>query len=133
VELNSLYALNVTGSIAYGSVAANADTGSTNQVATTTNTGNYKIDVEFSGTNMTLGANTIAASQQRYGTSTASYASLTFALSTTATQRDMNIAKATASSTPAASSTFWGIAVPNGQLAGSYTGTNTFTAVYSAN
>ncbi|MEK7465284.1 MAG: hypothetical protein AAB631_00740 [Patescibacteria group bacterium] len=132
-ELNSLYALNITGSISYGSVAAGADTGASNQTATVTNTGNFKIDSEFSGTNMTDGSNTINATQQKYATSSVTYASLTFNLSTTATARDINIVKATSSSTPSTQGTFWGIAIPNGQVAGSYTGTNTFTAVYSSN
>ncbi len=130
-ELNSLYALNVTGAISYGSVAAGADTGSTNQTATTTNTGNFKIDLEISGTDMT-GGGTIVASQQKYGSSSVTYASLSYNLSTSATARDWDIGKATASSTPAASSTFWGIAIPTGQTAASYSGTNTFTAIFSS-
>lgn len=133
-ELNSLYALNVTASINYGTLAANADTGSSNQVATTTNTGNYKIDAEFSGTNMTDGGSlSISASQQKYGTSSVTYASLSYSLSTSPTQRDLNLVKATTSTTPSATSTYWGLAIPAGQAAASYTGTNTFTAVYSAN
>ena len=133
-ELNSLYALNVTAAINYGTLAASADTGSTNQAATTTNTGNYKIDVEFSGTNMTDGGSlTIAASQQKYGTSSVAYASLGYNLSTSPTQRDINLVKATTSTAPSASTTYWGLAIPAGQAAAAYTGTNTFTAVYSAN
>lgn len=130
VDINSLYALNITASINYGSVAPGADTGSGNQTATTTNTGNAKIDIEFSGTNMS-GPATLAATQQKYGTSSVAYASLAYTLSTTATSRDINFFAATASSTPAATSTFWGLAIPNGQTLGSYTGTNTFTAIYT--
>ena len=133
-ELNSLYALNVTASINYGTLAANADTGSGNQAATTTNTGNYKIDTEFSGTNMTDGGSlTIASAQQKYGTSSVAYASLVYNLSTSPTQRDINVGKATTSTIPSASTTYWGLAIPAGQAAAAYTGTNTFTAVYSAN
>jgi hypothetical protein len=132
-ELNSLYALNVTASISYGTLAANADTGATNQLATTTNTGNYKLDIEFSGTDMTDGGvNTIVAAQQKYSTTSATYASLAFTLSTSPASQQVNIVKATASSTPSTQTTYWGIAIPSGKPAGSYTGTNTFTAIYSA-
>jgi hypothetical protein len=132
-ELNSLYALNVTASISYGTLAANADTGAVNQSATTTNTGNYKLDIEFSGTDMTDGGvNTIVASQQKYSSTSVTYASLAYNLSTSATARQINLIKATASSTPSVQGTYWGIAIPDGKPAGSYTGTNTFTAIYSA-
>jgi hypothetical protein len=130
-ELNSLYALNVTASISYGTLAANADTGASNQVATTTNTGNYKLDIEFSGTDMT-GPDTIVAAQQKYSSTSVTYASLAYSLSTSATARQINLIKATASSTPSNQATYWGIAIPSGKPAGAYTGTNTFTAIYSA-
>lgn len=130
-ELNSLYALNVTASISYGTLAANADTGAANQSATTTNTGNYKLDIEFSGTDMT-GPDTIVAAQQKYSSTSVTYASLAYNLSTSPTSRQINLVKATASSTPSVQGTYWGIAIPSGKPAGSYTGTNTFTAIYSA-
>ncbi len=130
VELNSLYALDVTASINYGAVPANTDTGSTNQVATTTNTGNYNIDIEFSGTNMASGGDTLLASQQKYGTSSAAYASLTHTLSTSPTARNINVGRTTTSTSQTASTTYWGIAVPGGQPTGSYTGSNTFTAIF---
>jgi hypothetical protein len=130
-ELNSLYALDITASISYGTLAADGDTGATNQIATTTNTGNYKLDIEFSGTDMT-GPDTIVAAQQKYSTTTATYASLAYTLSTSATARQVNLVKATASSTPSQQATYWGIAIPSGKPAGAYTGTNTFTAIYSA-
>lgn len=130
-ELNSLYALNVTASISYGTLAANADTGAANQSATTTNTGNYKLDIEFSGTDMT-GPDTIVAAQQKYSSTSVTYASLAYNLSTSPTSRQINLVKATASSTPSIQGTYWGIAIPSGKPAGSYTGTNTFTAIYSA-
>ncbi|MDO8469697.1 MAG: hypothetical protein Q7S84_01595 [bacterium] len=133
VELNSLYALNVTGSISYGSLTANTTTGASNQTATITNTGNYKTDTEFTGTDMTSGGNTIAATNEKYGLSDVTYASLSFSLSTSATNRDTNIIKTTTSTTPSTQATYWGISVPNGQVAAAYTGTNTFTSVYSAN
>lgn len=130
VDINSLYALNVTAAITYGSIAPGADTGTSNRTATTTNTGNAKLDIEFSGTDMT-GVGTLAATQQKYGTSSVTYTSLGNTLSNSATARDINLGQAITSSTPSTSSTFWGLAVPNGQTLGVYTGTNTFTAIYT--
>lgn len=130
VDMNSLYALNVTAAINYGSIAPGSDTAGANQTATTTNTGNAKIDEEFSGTNMS-GPASLAATQQKYATSSVTYASLTHTLTTSPVARDMNIFPTTSSSTSAVSSTFWGLAIPNGQTLGSYTGTNTFTAIYT--
>jgi hypothetical protein len=132
VELSTLLGLQVTAAINYGVVAANANTGATNQVATTTNTGNSKLDIEFSGTNMT-GPATIAAAQQKFGTTSVTYASLSYTLSTSAALQQMNMGIAVTSTAPFASGTYWGIAIPNGQVNGSYTGTNTFTAVWSSN
>lgn len=129
-ELNTLLALDVTGSINYGALTANTDTGATNQVATTTNTGNVRQRTDISGTNMTSGANSIAATQQKFATSSATYASLTHTLSTSPTNYQTNIQPATTSTVPAVSSTYWGIAVPDGQAVGTYTGTNTFTATW---
>lgn len=129
-ELNTLLGLQVTAAINYGTQAANTDTGSTNQPATTTNTGNSKLNIEFSGTNMT-GPATLAATQQKYGTTTVTYASLAYTLSTTATLRQNKLGIAVTSTAAAASTTYWGIAIPAGQTQGTYTGTNTFTAVWT--
>lgn len=133
VELNSLYALDVTASLGYGSIAAGASS-TADSIATTTNTGNFKIDSEVSGADMTAGAFTLVATEQRYGTSSASHPDLTFQLTTTATARDLNVPAAVTSTTPTSTvTTFWRINIPNGTRTGSYTGTNTFTPIYSAN
>ncbi len=133
-ELNSVYALNVDGTIVYGTMTANT-TSTISEIGqsttTVTNTGNYKIDTEVSGTDMT-GAGTIIASKQKYATSSLGYESLTYSLSTGATARDLNIVKSTSSSTPSTQATYWGISIPGGQTQGGYSGTNTFTAIYSA-
>ncbi|KKK95777.1 hypothetical protein LCGC14_2669390, partial [marine sediment metagenome] len=133
-ELNSVYALTVDSAIAYGSMSADA-TSTLSEIGqsttTVTNTGNYKIDTEVSGTDMT-GSGTIIASKQKYATSLLGYESLTYTLSTSATARDLNIVKATSSSTPSTQDTYWGISIPSAQAEGGYSGTNTFTAIYSA-
>lgn len=129
VELNTLLALNVTASISYGSVSPGGTTGATNQTTTVTNTGNGAIDVNLSGTNLTSGSNTIAVGNQKYATSTFTYSSCTVctALSTTPTQYILNVIKPT-SATPSTKDVFWGLSVGTNP-SGSYTGTNTFTAV----
>lgn len=130
VELNTLYALNVTGAIAYGSVGSGSDTGSSNQTATVTNTGNALIDSQLSGTDMTFTVNTILVSNQKYSTSTFTYSSCTTCtnLSTSPTAYDINLAKPT-NTTPVTTNIYWGLAVPGGRPQGSYSGTNTFTAI----
>ena len=131
-ELNTLVALNTTSAIVYGSVSPGSNTGATNQNGTTTNTGNAIIDIEFTVANMTSGPNTLQGSQQKYGTTSVTYASLPYTGSSTATVRDWNVGKTATSTTDSASSTFWGIAVPSGQASGTYSGTNTFVAVWSS-
>jgi hypothetical protein len=132
VELNTLYALNVTGAITYGTVGSGDDTLSTNQTATITNTGNALIDNQLSGTDMAFEVNTILVSNQKYSTSTFTYSSCNsptcINLSTTPTAYDLNLPKPT-STTPVTTNTYWGLSVPAGKPPGSYTGTNTFTAI----
>ncbi|MEK7608468.1 MAG: hypothetical protein AAB495_02730 [Patescibacteria group bacterium] len=130
VELNTLFSLNITNSINFGSLLPGGDSGAVNQIATTTNTGNAAIDVEFSGTNMVFGANTIAVGNERYATSTFTYSSCTVctALTTIATAYELDLAKPT-STAVVEDTVFWGLSVPNGNPPGSYTGTSTFTAV----
>lgn len=131
VELNTLAGVAVTPStINHGQVSAGANSGATNQTATTTNTGNSKIDIEFSGTDMT-GAGTLTVDNQKYSTTSVTYASLAYTLSTTAALKDINLGATTATTSPTTSSTYWGINIPNGTASGTYTGTNTFTAVWS--
>jgi hypothetical protein len=130
VELNTLYALNVTGAIAYGTVGSGSDTAGANQTAEVTNTGNALIDNQLSGTDMTFDVNTILVSNQKYSTSTFTFSSCTTCtnLSTTPTAYDINLAKPT-SITPVTANIYWGLSIPGGRPPGSYTGTNTFTAI----
>ncbi len=128
VEMSSLIALNVTASIAYGSVNANADTGVTNQTTTLTNTGNRDMDPELSGAAMTDGGSgTIAASQQKYGDTAFTYSSGGTALSGTPVTFDITLPQRTAG--VITDDVLWGLGVPNGTVNGSYTGSNTITAV----
>lgn len=128
-ELNTLLALNVTGSINYGSVAPGGNTGSTNQSTTVTNTGNATIDINLSGTNLISGGNTITVGNQKYATSTFTYSgcSVCTALTTSPVQYIVNILKP-ATTTPVTQNVYWGLSVGTNP-SGSYTGTNTVDAV----
>ncbi|MDO8469698.1 MAG: DUF2341 domain-containing protein [bacterium] len=100
IELNSLLALDVTSSIDYGTLDANADTGSSNRKTTVVNTGNIPIDPDVSGTNLTSGAYSITAGQQKFSSSTFTYSSCTTctALATTATSTDIALPRASSTS-----------------------------------
>ena len=131
-ELNTLVALNVSSTITHGTVAPGSNTGATNQNATTSNTGNNTIDLDISASDMTGPGNPIVSTNQKYGTTNTTYADLPFtATSSPPAQRAWNIGRTTASTSASVSSTFWGIAIPSGQASGTYTGTNTFTALWS--
>jgi len=107
----------------------------------TTATGNVGLDQEHSGiANMctdynadtnpnctNVGGTKIPVANQKYALSGLAYASAT-ALSTTATEVELNIPKVT-SSTPTTGTTYWGISIPAGTLPGTYNGANTITAV----
>ncbi len=127
IEMASLIALDVTSTINYGTVNANADTGVTNQTTTITNTGNRDMDPELSGIAMTDGGSgSIAAAQQKYSATGFTYSSGGTALSTSPTAFDLTLPQRTGSEVT--DDVLWGLGVPNATPQGSYTGTNTFTA-----
>ncbi len=133
IEVNTLNALNVTSSIAFGSVAANADTAATNQTTTITNTGNNALDTELSGDDMCTdypgcAGSTLQAEQQEYSLNSFTYGAGTDLTNTPVTVETV-LAKPTSTTTPVTDDVLWGIGIPNGQTPGSYTGQNTFTAV----
>lgn len=135
IEVNTLNALNVTASIAYGTVPANTDTGSTNQTTTITNTGNNALDTQVSGDLMctdyaTCAGGVLQPSQQEYSLNSFTYGAGTdLAATTSPATVETVLAKPTATTSAVTDDLLWGIGIPNGQTAGSYTGQNTFTAV----
>ena len=133
LEVITLNALNVTSSIAFGSVAANANTGSTNQTTTVTVTGNNALDTQISGDDMctdypTCSGSTFQSEQQEYALNSFTYGAGTD-LTNSAVTVETVLAKPTATTSAVTDDVLWGIAIPNGQTPGSYTGQNTFTAV----
>lgn len=135
IEVTTLNALNVTASIAFGSVPANSDTGSTNQTTTVTVTGNNALDTQVSGDLMctdypTCTGGKLNPSQQEYSLNSFTYGAGTdLAATTSPATVETVLAKPTSTTSPVTDDILWGIGIPNGQTTGSYTGQNTFTAV----
>ena len=135
VEVTSLAAHDVTSDIAHGSVGAGTDTGATNQTATITNTGNRSLDTDIGGDIMctdwsTCSGGVILEDQQKFGLTDVTYASLSNTLTATGSPATITtiLAKPTATTSAITDDTYWGVAVPGGQVAGSYEGQNVFTA-----
>ncbi len=130
VEMSSLTALDVTSTINYGSLDVGQSNDPLDKVTTVTATGNVGLDQDLSGTDMDDGnSNTIPVAQQKYALATSTaYASGT-SLSTTPTEAELNCKKTTSAASPETASTWWGIEIPAGTVPGSYSGTNTVTAV----
>lgn len=132
VDLLTLYGLNITtGNIDFGSLAVGQNTGTFDATTTVANTGNSPIDIKVSGTDLSSGANTIAVGQQKYATSTFAYGSCSLCqfLTGSAASVSVEIPKSTSTSTQNTSNLYWGIGIPSGTAAESFTGTNTFIAV----
>lgn len=127
VEMASLFALDVTSAIDYGVVTSNSNTGSVNSTTTVTNTGNRDMDPQISGTDMASGGDTIVAAKQKYLASTFTYVNNGVSLSTSPTTLNLVLPQRTSGVVSAP--VYWGIGIPNGANDGSYTGTNTFTAI----
>lgn len=134
VELNTLWGLGlIGGTINYGVLSINEDTGAVNELIQTQNTGNSSIDVQVAGTDMVGGASTIPAGNQLYATSSFSYSTTTCiiceALSGTASDLELDLPKPTATSTPVTDDIYWGVYVPYGANAAPHQGQNTFYAI----
>jgi hypothetical protein len=132
VILNSLTALDVTSSINYGALSVGPNTGNLDQTTTTTTTGNVGIDQYLSGTDMDDGGiNIIPVEQQKYDLASILY-SLAAALTDSDTEVEINVPKTRSTgtvTTPETDDTYWGIEIPNGTVAGSYSGENSVTAI----
>ncbi len=138
IDVNTLNAINVTGSIGYGTVSANSNTGASNQTVTHTNTGNTALDNAVSGDVMCTDYSTCAGgaggvlqpSQQKFGLTDVTYASLsnTLAATTSPASVEVELATSTATTSAVTDLSYWGIAIPVAQITGSYTGQNTVTA-----
>jgi len=132
VNLNTLVAINVTPTaITYPSLQPNNDSGSNNQTTTVRNAGNSSTTLKVFGTNMTSGGNNIPVSSEKYSTTTFTYASGGTALSNSSTSVSGLFLIGPTSTVAVSSPIYWGIGIPDAQPAGTYTGVNTFVAVWS--
>jgi hypothetical protein len=130
VELLTLYGLDVSPNIDYGSLYADEDTQNVNSTTTVVNTGNSNIDIKLSGSNMTGGVSTIAVGEQKYATSTFTYSACAICQFLTGSAEDfeVDLPKPTSTSTPITDDVYWGLNVPVGSGAVTHTGINTFIA-----
>jgi hypothetical protein len=131
VELLTLWGLSVTtGSINYGTLNVGEDTGATNATSTVRNTGNSNIDVQLAGSNMTAPGSSIPVANQKYATTSFTYASCVIcgALSGTASTLEVDLPKPSATSTPVTDDLYWGVYVPTGSAGATHQGQNTFYA-----
>jgi hypothetical protein len=127
-EVNTLTALDVGTSINYGSLSLSS-TSPADETLTITNTGNNDaLNVLASGTNMTCTVGSIPVGNQHYASSSGqAYGSMT-ALSGSPANIGASINKATSIGTPSTYDTYWKLQVPSSGLAGSCSGTSTFSA-----
>lgn len=134
VTMNTLNAFNLsTSSIAYGTVPAGSDTGSTNQTVNIIDVGNSSTTASLSGTNMASGANVMPTSSQKYATTTPfTFSSAGVALSDTPTNiAGFAITAPTSTASIDLKGTFWGFGTPNGTPTGAYNATTTYTIVWT--
>jgi len=137
IEMNTLTALDVTTTIAYGALALGANTGAADQTTVVTNTGNNDpIDIQLDGYgatdgdgySMTCTIGTITIGNERYSlTASTDWSTKTQLTDTAADVSAFNLAKG-ASSTK---NVYWGFGMPSTGVGGSCTGKVNFTAITS--
>ena len=135
IEMDTLTALNVTTTIAYGALALGANTTTTDQTTVVTNTGNNDpIDIQLDGYgatdgdgySMTCTIGTITIGNERYSlTAATDWSTKTQLTDTAANVTTFDLAKG-ASSTK---NVYWGFGMPSTGVGGSCTGKVNFTAI----
>ena len=126
MELWPVLAIQVIGTIDYGSLEVGENTGINTEEVVVRNVGNVPMTPEVEGTNM-IGQSTIAVSRQKFSSSTFNYEIGGKALSTSSQGLGFVLSKQTSTS-PIEGPSFWGISLPTGIGSGLYQGTNTFWA-----
>jgi len=130
VEMIGTLCLDVTASIAYGTVAAGSDTGSVNQSTLVSNTCNTAIDTYVQGTDMTSASTTgtVVVDKQHYDLTAFTYGGTELTLTTSDVAVELVCPKPLTSPTDSSDEIFWGIVVASGTPVGTdYGGVNTFT------
>lgn len=144
-ELVSFLAYNVaTTSIAYGGLQPGQQNDPLSQTTDMSATGNMGLNQSLFGDDMCTtyaignlckpyATSTVPAAEQKFATSSVSYATGIALSSTTPYQLDIKVPKTTSTSSPQSKNTFWGIHIPNAiTLAGDYIGRNTLIGVASS-
>jgi hypothetical protein len=134
VEMNSLIAYNVSSSIAYGSLGTGESNDPLDKITTITATGNVGLDEELDGDDMctdypTCAGDTIVVGQQEYALASSTAYGAGTSLTGTPAEAELNCPKTISTGSPETADTWWGLEVPLGTAAGSYTGQNTIVAV----
>lgn len=130
VEVATVSGLDVTSSINYGSLDVGQKNDPLDKITAVTNTGNTGIDTDLSGTDMTDGGSgVIGVGYQKHALAASTAYASGSALSTTATEYEINILKTTSSSSPEIENIWWGLEIPTGIPPGVYNGTNTVLSV----
>ena len=137
-ELQSFLAFDLLSStIDYGNMQPGQTQDPLHTTTTIAATGNVGVDESLSGTDMcrdypTCTPPKIPVENQHYATSSVSF-DTAIALSTSSTDFALHCPKTTTTLDPATADTWWGLRVPTStNVAGAYTGQNTFVAVESS-
>lgn len=134
IEVNTLVALDVSSSLSYGNLGVGESIDPLSKTTTVTATGNTGLDEDLSGTNM-LGvgstANIISVGNQKYSLSSGTAYNVGTTLTTSAVTALLNVLKPT-SDTGTTKPTYWGLKIPPGTVADSYSGTVTVIARMSS-
>lgn len=135
IEMNSLAALALAGSVNFGTLNLGSSTGSTNQTVTVTNAGNIPIDFSLAtfgsssgdGSAMTCSIGAVPANDLKYSLAAFTYSTGGTAASSTATELDADIAKSTGSGSSA--TLYLGLQLPSTGVGGSCSGYTRLTAI----
>lgn len=134
VELQSFVSLDMTAAIAYGSLTVGqiTDSDTLPQITYVTSTGNTGIDIYLKGSAMNDGgSNNIVVGAQKYATSSATQYGQAAAIALTGSdaELELNVKKPTTTTALPFGIVRWGLKIPDGTLAGTYSGTVTTTAL----
>jgi len=132
--LNTMLALNVTtGTINYGTLGANTNSGANDSIVTSTNAGNTSTTLQlYASATLKSGSNVIpTTTSQTYSTSSFTYQGTSTFLTAAAATVSGFVLTSPTSTNNVAKATFWGIAIPNNQPTGTYQGTNVFQALFN--
>ncbi|MFZ2414530.1 MAG: LamG domain-containing protein [Minisyncoccia bacterium] len=128
-EVNSLLALSVISNINYGNFDPGSSSVTLDKKIAISSTGNVSLDTNIYGVAMTSGGNSIAIGQQKYSLiPDTTYSSGTQLVASPGANANTNVCK-NVSIVKQTQDIWWGIAIPDPQATGTYSGSNTFSAI----